>query len=183
MKTKSMSLIPLLTVLLIICSWITIPIGPVPITLQTFGVFLIAFIAPATIALGSSLLYLILGLIGFPVFAGGVGGLATIASPTFGFALSFPIVMYFIARFTQNHRLKTFPQFFSLGVLASIFIYLIGIPYMILALRIVSSIHITLGEALAIGMFPFLMGDTLKIAFAAALAVRLRPILNKMLTR
>ncbi|RFP39282.1 hypothetical protein DDJ69_32005, partial [Klebsiella oxytoca] len=80
MKAKDITLVGLLVAILIVCSQIAIPIGPVPITLQTFAVMLIGMIVKPKHAFYTTLLYLIIGVFGLPVFAGGLGGLQAVLS-------------------------------------------------------------------------------------------------------
>lgn len=75
-------------------SQIIIPIGAVPITLQTFAVGLVAAIFKPREATLAALLYLILGAIGLPVFAGGSGGFQTFFSPIAGYILAYPFRLY-----------------------------------------------------------------------------------------
>lgn len=173
MTVKAISRIPLMTALLIVCSWITIPIGPVPFSLQTFAILLIAFISPINIAVGSSLLYLLIGLIGIPVFAGGSGGISSIVMPTFGFVLSFPLVSLLISYTRQSYQLRSILSLILLGLAANIIIYLIGIPYMVWMLKIMAGTTLSINEAIAIGFLPFILGDFIKIVIAAYASRRL----------
>ena len=70
---------------------IVIPIGAVPITLQTFAVGLVAAIFKPREAALAGLLYLLLGAIGLPVFAGGGGGLQSFVKPSVGYLLAYPL--------------------------------------------------------------------------------------------
>ena len=69
----------------------SIPIGPVPITLQTLGVLLAGLILGPWRGFAAVTLYLLVGLAGLPVFAGGTGGLGVFGKPSIGYLLSFPI--------------------------------------------------------------------------------------------
>ena len=73
---------------------IVIPIGAVPITLQTFAVGLVAAILKPREATLAATLYLILGAIGLPVFAGGGGGLQAFFSPSAGYLLAYPFFAF-----------------------------------------------------------------------------------------
>ena len=96
MKTKDLTLTAMATALLIVCSQFSIPIGTVPITLQTLVVLLIAFNLKPLHAVLATSLYAIMGLIGLPVFAGWSGGFSSLTTPSFGFIISF-IVASFVA--------------------------------------------------------------------------------------
>lgn len=70
-------------------AWISLPVGPVPITLQGFFVYLAALLLRPRFALLSTTLYVIMGLIGLPVYASGGSGLAVLIGPTGGYLLGF----------------------------------------------------------------------------------------------
>ena len=90
-KIESMTLIALGAALIAALSPFTIPLGPIPITLQTLAIGLIASIYRPKEATLSVLIYLLLGAIGLPVFAGGHGGISSFYGPTAGFLFFFPL--------------------------------------------------------------------------------------------
>ena len=79
----------LMATLISVCAWITVPIGPVPFTLQTFGVFCALCTLGGAWGTVSVLVYLGLGLIGLPVFSGFTGGVGKLAGPTGGYLIGF----------------------------------------------------------------------------------------------
>ena len=87
-KLKNMVLISLFSVLIIICAWIKIP-GPVPFTLQTFGIFCTFGIIGGRMGFYSVLIYILLGLIGLPVFSGFNAGAGMVFGATGGFLAGF----------------------------------------------------------------------------------------------
>ena len=94
MKTKDITFTAIMLSILIVCSQISIPIGPVPITLQTLAILLIGyFLSPKKSALATTL-YLIMGLAGLPIFSAFSGGPQSILMPSFGFILGFIPVSY-----------------------------------------------------------------------------------------
>ena len=74
--------------IIIICSKISIPIGPIPLTLQTFSVFIVSLILGSFKSAIVFSLYILLGLLGLPVFSSG-GGFHYIFMPSFGFIIGF----------------------------------------------------------------------------------------------
>lgn len=84
------------------CSVIAIPIGAAPITLQTFAVLLAGAVLGASRGALAVLLYLALGAIGLPVFAGGTAGLAPFAGPTIGYLISFPFAAWLTGFIVQR---------------------------------------------------------------------------------
>lgn len=88
-SAKSTVLCAFFSALIIVGAYIRIPIPPVPITLQTFFVILSGFVIGARCGMISVLVYIVLGLVGLPVFAGGAGGIGYVLTPTFGYLLGF----------------------------------------------------------------------------------------------
>ena len=87
-KTLDMVYIAMFTVLIAICSWISIP-TTVPFTLQTFGVFVTVGVLGGKRGSLSVLIYLLLGAIGIPVFAGFTGGMGIVLGSTGGYIIGF----------------------------------------------------------------------------------------------
>jgi len=143
---------------------IAIPIPPVPWTLQVFAVLLSGAVAGSMIGATSQGIYLIIGLLGLPVFAGFRGGVQVVLSPSFGYALAFPIAAAIAGLSgSDGSRLKRSPFFF---VLAIIPIYLFGVLYMYFMAPIVMGKEISLGFAISVGVLPFIVPDILKAILA-----------------
>ncbi len=151
-----------------------IPVGalPVPITLQTFGVALAGTILGARRGFLAVLLYVVVGLAGAPIFSGGAGGLATIAKPSFGYLIAFPLAALltgFLAERVFRSRTWSHGWRAWLGVFGSatagslVFIHPIGIA--VLGWRL----GLSPAEAIAAGIV-FLPGDVIKNALAASVA-------------
>lgn len=85
-------------------AWISIPIGPVPITMQTVVILLCALLLPLSYALFSVILYILLGLIGLPVFAGGRSGIEVLSGPTAGFIFGFIVTVLLVSILTKDIR-------------------------------------------------------------------------------
>ena len=143
---------------------IPLPFTPVPITLQTFFVSLAgATLGPALGPLSQSI-YLVAGAIGFPIFAGGEGGLAyLLRGATSGYLIGFvaaSTLVGWLIRRRENPGIL-----WTLGSLAagSLAIYVCGVTWLAWSLRL------SLGSAIAKGVLPFLLGDVLKICSATGL--------------
>lgn len=178
MKTRDITLSALMIAVLAICSQLSLPIGPIPITLQTFAVLLIGLLLPAKQAFTVTTAYLILGLIGFPVFANGSGGIQAFLSPAFGFAIGFIPAATFMARFLENKNLPTLRTYLTASLLATVILYLIGLSYMSFIINTVLGAQMTLSQILMAGMLPFLPGDILKVILSIGVAQRLRAPLH-----
>ena len=87
-KTLNLVYIALFAVLIVICSWISIP-TLVPFTLQTFAIYLTVLLLGWKRGLGAILVYILLGIVGVPVFSGFKAGLGVVAGPTGGYIIGF----------------------------------------------------------------------------------------------
>ena len=88
-RTRDLAFIALMAALMAVCAWITVPVGPVPFTLQTFAVFLALILLGGRRGTLAIALYLCLGLVGLPVFSGFRGGIGALLGPTGGYLLGF----------------------------------------------------------------------------------------------
>lgn len=139
------------------------PFSPVPITGQTLGVLLIgALYGPWRGAL-CLLAYLGEGAAGLPVFAGGASGWAVLVGPTGGYLIAFPVAAAIVGLLVQPLRgvLSGWRALPGL-LIGTIIIYLIGVPGLAL------STGMGLPTAISKGMLPFIPGDLIKVAVAAA---------------
>lgn len=175
MKTKDLTTIAFMTSLLVVSSQLAVPIGPVPITLQTLAVFLIGFLLSPKNAFLSTLLFLILGLLGLPVFSGFTGGLQSVVTPSFGFILSFMPASYLQARYLENKKDPYLKEFITAGLINIVITHAIGLLYMSFILKVYLDNEFGLMAALLAGL-SFLPGDLLKLTFAIVLTKRVRPV-------
>jgi biotin transport system substrate-specific component len=147
-------------------AWIAIPIGPVPITLQTFFIILSGFFIGSGKAFLAAALYVLAGILGFPVFAGGLAGPAIILGPTAGYALSFPIgaLIAGLAKGKTPELLRPAWVYILWGALGTIVILLCG------SIGLILNLKLGIWKALAVNI-PFIPGDVVKL-LAATLAAR-----------
>lgn len=141
---------------------IPLPFTPVPLTGQTFAVLLVGAALGAKRGFGSLSLYLALGALGLPFFAGGASGLSYMSGPTLGYLVGFvaaAALTGFLAERGLDQRVSTAVFAFLAGQAV---IYLFGIAWL--------TILFGFQKALLVGLVPFLVGDVLKIG-AAALAL------------
>lgn len=142
---------------------IPLPFTPVPISGQTFAVLLGAAALGTRRATLGSLLYLGLGLVGLPWFAGGSGGLHIAVDPTFGYLVGFIAASALVGTLAER-GLDRSPWTMALVMVAgNVVIYAFGVG--VLAL----SLHVGAVKALALGMVPFLPGDAIKLVLAVIL--------------
>jgi len=158
-----------------------IPIGPVPITLQTLGVILAGLVLGPWRGFAAVALYLLVGFAGLPVFAGGAAGLGVLARPSVGYLLSFPfaaLVAGALSRWLLGRTSKQrFLWLFLSGFGASI---LVIHPAGIIGLMAI--LQISLGQALAIDL-AFWPGDIVKNLAAAGIAMAVHKAFPALLPR
>ena len=168
MKTRDMTLIAVMTALICAAGPLTIPAGPIPLSLATLAVYLAGSILgrkKGTLAVG---LYLIIGIIGVPVFSGFSGGFQKLAGVTGGYLVGYLPCAY-LSGMGGELREKTGWWFHTLMmVIGTVILYAVGTAVFML--------HTgnALGAALSLCVIPFLPGDILKVAAATFLTQTLR---------
>ena len=177
LSTRDLIITALFTSLTAVGGFISIPIGTVPITLQTLFVILSGLILGARLGTLSQITYVILGLIGVPIFAGGTGGLTSVVSPTFGFLLSFIVAAYVIGKLTEKN--KSVSNIIYSVILGSFVIYVIGVPYFYFIFTKYLGKSINFYSALKYACIPFIPGDIIKATISIILAKQLIPRLSK----
>lgn len=156
-----------------------IPVGPVPITLQVFFTALSGIILGSKLGALSQIVYVAMGLIGLPVFAGGVGGVSHIFSPTFGYLLGFIVGAYIIGMISEKQNSNSFLNLFTATLVGLFAIYAVGFPYLYIVLTRVNNLDVTFYGVLKSGVLIFIPGDLVKCLLAAILGVQVIPILKK----
>lgn len=152
----------LFVALITVGSYIVIPLpfSPVPIALQSGFVLLAGVMLAPTWAIASVGTYLLIGALGLPVFAGGTGGLGHLIGPTGGYLLGYLAAAALTSLLTGDSLWKV-----AVATIAgTAVIYLFGVSWLALTQGL------SAGEAIALGMVPFLPGDVLKIVAVAAVA-------------
>jgi biotin transport system substrate-specific component len=152
-------------------AYVALPVGPVPIVLQNLFVYLAGLLLGWRWGAAAIGVYLLAGACGLPVFAGGVGGIGRFVGPTGGYLIGFlpaAAVVGWLAEW-GNRRVV----FDVIGMIAATaVIYSFGIAWLM------TLTGMSLAKTMAVGMYPFLIGDGLKIAAAVPLAKALRPIVS-----
>ncbi len=143
----------------------------VPFSLLPFVVMLAGGLLGARLGAMSLVVYILLGLIGLPVFASPpFGGPAYVLQPTFGFLLGFILSAYVIGTLLKNREESGFARYF-LAMTAGVVVYdLIGVPYLYMILNFYLGKSVSVATVLTIGLTPFIAVDLIKAAAAAVLA-------------
>lgn len=169
---RQMTLISLFAALTAVGAFISIPLQPIPITLQTLFTLLAGMILGSTLGATSQIIYVLLGIIGLPVFAGFKAGIGILFGPTGGFLFGFIISAYVIGKIIEVKKEKNIFYYLLAGLIGTLIIYIAGIAQ----LSLVTGIGVK--KAIAVGMFPFLPGDILKIIAASFIASKLKLIIQ-----
>ncbi len=168
---RQMTLVSLFAALTAVGAFISIPIYPVPLTLQTLFTLLAAMTLGSVMGASSQIIYVLLGVVGLPVFAGFKAGIGILFGPTGGFLFGFIISAYVVGRITEAIKEKNFFYCLLAGLIGTIIIYIIGVTQ----LSFVTGMGVK--RAVMVGMFPFLPGDILKIIAASFVANKLKLVI------
>jgi biotin transport system substrate-specific component len=139
-----------------------IHIGPVPITAQSFAVLLTGALLGSRLGAAAVIAYLIEGALGLPFFAAGGAGIARFFGPTGGYLVAFPAAAFITGAFAEHGWDKKYLTAVAAMAIGSVVILLGGLAwYSVLT-------NTPLVAAFQIATLPFLLGDVIKIALAAA---------------
>lgn len=170
-----MAYIALFAVIIAICSWLSVP-ATIPFTLQTFGIFLTVGVLGGKRGTLSVLIYLLLGIIGIPVFSGFTGGVGRLLGTTGGYIIGFllsAMVMWAMEQFLGKKRWVLAISM----VLGLIVCYAFGTMWFMFVYAN-STGPIGVWTALGWCVFPYIIPDLIKIALALALCKKLAQIIQ-----
>ena len=172
---RDMVYIAIFAVLIAICSWISIP-TTVPFTLQTFAVFLAVGVLGGKRGTLSILIYLLLGAIGVPVFAGFTGGIGIVLGTTGGYIIGFLFSGLIMWAMEQLLGKKTWVLALSM-VLGLLVCYAFGTAwFMVVYAKQAGAVGLL--TALGWCVFPFIIPDIIKIVLALVICKRLAGIIK-----
>ena len=175
LKTRDMTLIAVMAALICVAGPLSVFVGPIPITLSNFAVYLAAAVLGAKRGTLSVALYLLIGAIGAPVFSGFTGGLQKLVGPTGGYLIGYlpgALIAGLAVRDGQTAPEKKWLMP-ALMVAATLAIYILGTAWFVI------QSGKTLVAALSLCVLPFLPGDAAKIAATSLLAWPIRRALYR----
>ena len=174
---KRMSVIALSAVVICICSWITVPFT-VPFTMQTFAVFFVLLVSGGRDGTLAVALYILLGIVGVPVFSGFRGGIGHLMGPTGGYIIGFLFtgLIYMLAEpwMARQKKVTAFVLLFGLFLC-----YTVGTLWF-------SAVYTKTGNPmgvisiLSMCVFPYIIPDLIKMRLAMFLAGRIRKVLIRI---
>ena len=155
-STSTMTMVALMAAVLCVLAPFSIPIGPVPVSLATFGLYVAVIVLGMKKATVVCLMYLLIGFVGLPVFSGFSGGPVKLLGPTGGYLLGYILLTvvagYFVDKFPGKRGMCVLGL--ALGTAAC---YVVGTTWMAVQMEL------TFVTALLVGVVPFLIGDVVKI--------------------
>ncbi|RKD20874.1 biotin transport system substrate-specific component [Caminicella sporogenes DSM 14501] len=182
-STRDMILVGLFAALTAIGAYLKIPTQPVPITLQ------ILFCMYAGVLLGSKLgflsqfVYVLMGLIGLPVFAGGMSGFSYVLKPTFGYLIGFILCGFIIGKLTEKINditgINGLIKLFIVTVIGLGAVYIVGVPYLYVIFNTYLGKAIDFNTAMKYGFYPFIIQDLVKCFIVAITAVKVLPAIRR----
>lgn len=140
-----------------------LPWTPVPITGQTFAVLMAGAVLGTTRGLTSQLVYIGVGALGLPVYAGSEGGWHAATGATGGYLLGFVLAAAVVGRLSERHQDRHLLTSIPAMLAGSAIVYALGVPWLAWSLGVPGT------KAIELGMAPFLIGDALKLLAAGAL--------------
>lgn len=190
-NTRSLAYVALCIAIMAVSAWVTVPIGPVPVTLQMFAfTFAIVILSPKEV-IAATAGYLLLGAVGLPMFSGMQGGLAKLMGPTGGFLWGYIIgvtaaalLLHYVRKGREGKPaaaapkgaaafLRTFAWEILAGVIFTLIAYVTG------TLQFTVVMDATVGEALAACVAPFVLIDFAKIVAAVAAADAVKAVIKR----
>ncbi len=142
---------------------IPLPFTPVPITGQTFAVVLVGASLGAWRGCSSLLLYWLVGIAGAPVYADQTSGWETFMGPTGGYLIGFVVAAAVTGWLAERRWDRQFRSSVAAMLTGNVLIYLCGVPWL------AAELGTGLEETLELGLYPFIVGDLLKLYLAGAL--------------
>lgn len=164
--------------LITVCSWISIPLGPVPFTLQTLAILAVLLTLGGRRGTIAIVVYLALGAIGVPVFAGFKGGPAALLGPTGGFLVGFiaaALIFWLLEKLVFARLMSTPAKRLVFGLINSLIfelvLYVVGVIWF-MTVYAAKTGPIGLGAVLSMCVIPFIIPDIVKMIAAAVIGSR-----------
>ncbi len=157
--TYEMAMCGIMAALMCIAGPLSVPIGPIPVSLTNLVIYFSLAVAGTRLTLISYIVYLLLGAAGLPVFSGFAGGLAKLAGPTGGYLIGF--ILMILAGGLIYERFIGSPVIGGTGMFLGLMIaYIFGTAWFVLQMKV------GIGYALTVCVWPFIPFDIAKIVIA-----------------
>ena len=177
-STKNLTLTALMAAILCIMGPIVIPIGMVPMSFTNMAIYLTIILLDKKKALISTAIYLLIGLVGIPVFAGFSAGAGKLFGPTGGYLIGYLALSFIggnlLEKGASQGKRKIWNQIWALSM-GTIVLYLMG------TLWLMYQSKLNLMTALSVGVFPFLIFDAIKMILAVSIGNSIRKRISSFL--
>lgn len=164
--------IALLAAVLCIMAPLSLPIGPVPVSLTNLALYFFVIIVGTRRTSIAFIIYCLLGMAGLPVFSGFSGGLGKLVGPTGGYIIGFLPMVIVMGLYIEKHRRNYVMNIIVMEAST-------WIPYLLGTAWLAFSAGMTFSEALAAGVIPFIVEDLIKMVLAALVAPQIYTSLKK----
>ena len=158
--------------LLAVSAWITVPLGPVPFTMQTFVLALLPQVMRTRDALFTVVVYLLLGAVGVPMFSGFQAGLGVLLGPTGGYLMGFAAGMPVAGTIAHTNALPRRARGAAGGVA------LLAVSYALGTIQLMNVYALDAPAALAVAVVPFVVPDVAKVVASVGVAERVNRALG-----
>ncbi len=172
MTTKTIAMIAVMTAVTCVLAPLSIPIGPVPISLTNLAIYFGLYILGTRKETISYLVYMLIGLAGVPVFSGFTGGPGKLIGPTGGYIIGFVPMAILAGLVIDKTKGKLVPCLLAM-VAGTAVCYVFG------TIWLAYQGQMDFMKALFLGVIPFIPGDLIKMVLAAFFGPRIRKQLNK----
>ncbi len=171
-RLKGMVLTAVMAAVICVLSPFSIPIGPVPVSLTNFAIFITLYVLGTKRGTLSVLIYLMIGLAGLPVFSGFQGGPGKLFGPTGGYLIGYIPMALIAGAVIEKSGRKAVRSVLGM-ILSTAVLYAIGTPWL------AWQAHMPFGAALSAGVIPFIAEDLIKMVIAALIGPVLYQALSK----
>ena len=172
LSIQQLAVIGVMTAVTCILAPLSIPIGPVPISFTNLAIYISLYVLGVKLGTLSYVVYLLIGLVGVPVFSGFTSGPAKLFGPTGGYLIGFILMAVTAGIFIDKFINKMYLCFIGM-LLGTAVCYLLG------TLWLAYLGNLTFQQALAAGVLPFIPGDVIKMVLAMLIGPQLRRQLKK----
>lgn len=173
MKLKDLVFTALFAAIICVIAPFVIPIGPIPLSLATFAIYIAASILDWKYGTLAVIVYILIGAAGLPVFSGFSGGFLKIAGPTGGFIVGYIVCALIIGLIVDRNEKNKWAYPVAM-IIGTALLFACGMAWFMYLTKT------TLLGALTVCVIPFLIGDALKIILASVIAPKLRVLLKKL---
>ena len=174
MKAKDLGYIAVSAALLTVSAWLAVPIGTIPVTLQTATLFLMAGLLGWKRAVLATLAYMLLGGIGIPVFAGFTGGFSVLLSPTGGYIVGFLAISLIVGLYSEKKKSDK-PWGLAIAMFCGLLVcYGVGTLWFM----VISGAEAGFFGAVVLCVLPYLPFDVLKLFLSLFLIQKLKKIIK-----